>query len=185
MKAILDDNPLAPWCGTEPATLVLDELEIRPALPAEMQRIATLLNGIDLPAAYQPGCDLHTAECALPLKKAHLESLRDALHCEREVTISHYLSSLIPQAVARFAHLERGHWGGCEIRNHWVRDVLFKEDATLSKNLNLNGNLAVMRCAVIALKARHVSHLSWPTIFELSGLSPAIPYNMVCNNALK
>ena len=44
MKAILDDNPLAQWRGTEPATLVLDELEIRPALPAEMQRIATSLN---------------------------------------------------------------------------------------------------------------------------------------------
>ena len=35
--------------------------------------------GIDLPAAYQPGCDLQTAERALPLKKAHLESLRDVL----------------------------------------------------------------------------------------------------------
>ena len=44
MKAILDDNPLAPWRGTGPATVVLGELEIRPALPAEMQRIATLLN---------------------------------------------------------------------------------------------------------------------------------------------
>ena len=38
-----------------------------------------ILTGIDLPAAYQPGCDLQTAERALPLKKAHLESLRDAL----------------------------------------------------------------------------------------------------------
>jgi hypothetical protein len=38
---------------------------------------------------------------------------------------------------------------------------------------------------VIALKARHASHLTWPTIFEISGLKPAIPYNLVCNNALK
>lgn len=44
MKAILDDNPLAPWRGTEPGAVVLSELEIRPALPAEMQRIATFLN---------------------------------------------------------------------------------------------------------------------------------------------
>lgn len=99
--------------------------------------------------------------------------------------MSHYLSSLVPQSAARFARLVRGHWGGCEIRNHWVRDALFEEDATRSKNLNLNGNLAVLRCAVIALKARHASHLSWPTIFELSSLKPAIPYNLVCNNALK
>lgn len=104
---------------------------------------------------------------------------------ESEVTVSHYVGSLIPQSAALFARLIRGHWGGCEIRNHWVRDALFEEDATRSKNLNLNGNLAVLRCAVIALKARHASHLSWPTIFELSGLRPAIPCNLVCNNVLK
>jgi hypothetical protein len=38
-----------------------------------------ILTGIDIPAAYQPGCDIQTAERALPLKKAHIESLRDAL----------------------------------------------------------------------------------------------------------
>jgi predicted transposase YbfD/YdcC len=102
-----------------------------------------------------------------------------------EQTISHYLGSLVPQTAERFAQLVRGHWGGCEIRNHWVRDAQFEEDATLSKNLNLNGNLAVLRCALIALKSRHASHLSWPAIFELSGTRSAIPYNMVCNNAFK
>ena len=104
---------------------------------------------------------------------------------ESVVTVSYYLSSLKPQSAARFARLVRGHWGGCEIRNHWVRDALFEEDATRSKNLNLNGNLAVLRCALIALKTRHANHLSWPTVFELSGLRPAIPYNLVCNNAFK
>lgn len=100
-------------------------------------------------------------------------------------TVSHYLSSLIAQSAARFARLVRGHWGGCEIRNHWVRDALFEEDGTRSKNLNLNGNLAVLRCALIALKTRHANHLSWPSVFELSGLRPAIPYNLICNNAFK
>lgn len=100
-------------------------------------------------------------------------------------TVSHYLGSLIPQSAMYFARLIRGHWGGSEIRNHWVRDALFEEDATRSKNLNLNGNLAVLRCAVIALKSRHANHLSWPTIFELSGLKPSIPYNLVCHNAFK
>lgn len=102
-----------------------------------------------------------------------------------ETTVSRYLSSLVPQCAQRFARLVRGHWGGCEIRNHWVRDALFEEDATRSKNLNLNGNLAVLRCALIALKIRHASHLSWPDIFERSAMKPAIPYNLVCNNALK
>lgn len=104
---------------------------------------------------------------------------------ESVASVSHYLSSLNPQSAARFARLVRGHWGGCEIRNHWVRDALFEEDDTRSKNLNLNGNLAVLRCALIALKSRHANHLSWPTVFELSGLRPAIPYNLVCNNAFK
>jgi len=65
---------------------------------------------------------------------------------ESEETVCHYLGSLLPQRAERFAQLVRGHWGGCEIRNHWVRDALFEEDGTLSKNLNLNGNLAVLRC---------------------------------------
>lgn len=38
-----------------------------------------ILTAMDLPAAYQPGCDIQTAERALPLKKAHIESLRDTL----------------------------------------------------------------------------------------------------------
>ena len=109
---------------------------------------------------------------SLAVVTKHTWSTSPGASKESEVTVSHYLGSLIPQSAARFARLVRGHWGGCEIRNHWVRDVLFEEDGTLSKNLNLNGNLAVMRCAVIALKTRHVSHLSWPTIFELSGLRP-------------
>jgi hypothetical protein len=102
-----------------------------------------------------------------------------------EPGVSHYLSSLLPQCAERFAKLIRGHWGGCEIRNHWVRDALFEEDATRSKNLNLNGNLAVLRCALIALKTRHANHLSWPVIFELSAMRPALPYNIVCKNAFK
>ena len=38
-----------------------------------------ILAGMDIPAAYQPGCNLQSAERALPLKKAHVESLREAL----------------------------------------------------------------------------------------------------------
>lgn len=45
MNIILDDNTMAPWRGSEPGAVVLGELEIRPALPDEMQRVTTLLNG--------------------------------------------------------------------------------------------------------------------------------------------
>jgi hypothetical protein len=102
-----------------------------------------------------------------------------------EITVSHYLSSLVPQQAGRFAQLVRGHWGGCEIRNHWVRDALFEEDATRSRNLNLNGNLAVLRCALIALKCRHAHRLPWPALFELAAMRPVLPYNMVCKNTFK
>ena len=38
-----------------------------------------ILCAMDLPPAYQPGCNTQSAERALPLKKAHIESLRDTL----------------------------------------------------------------------------------------------------------
>lgn len=38
-----------------------------------------ILTGLDLPAAYLPGCNLQTAERALALKKTQIESLRDTL----------------------------------------------------------------------------------------------------------
>jgi hypothetical protein len=44
MKALFEENTMAPWRGTEPGAVVLGELEIRPALPDEMQRVAALLN---------------------------------------------------------------------------------------------------------------------------------------------
>jgi predicted transposase YbfD/YdcC len=104
---------------------------------------------------------------------------------ESERSVSHYVSSLVPQSARRFAQLVRGHWGGCEIRNHWVRDALFEEDRTRIRNLNINGNLAVLRSAVIALKARHAGHLKWPSVFELSSHRATYPYNLVCNNTFK
>lgn len=101
-------------------------------------------------------------------------------------TTSHFdVSNLPPQSAARFARLIRGHWGGCESRNHWVRDAQFGEDATRSKNLNLNGNLAVLRCAVIALKSRHAPALSWPSVFERASHRPAFAFNLLCNNSFK
>jgi len=38
-----------------------------------------ILRGMDVAAAYRPGCEFQSAERALPLKKAQLESLREAL----------------------------------------------------------------------------------------------------------
>ena len=46
-----------------------------------------------------------------------------------------------------FAGLARGHWAGCGIRNHWMR-----EDKTRSKNHNINCALAGLRVCLIAIK---------------------------------
>jgi hypothetical protein len=67
-----------------------------------------------------------------------------------------------------------------QIRNHWVRDELFEEDATRSKNLNLNGNLAVLRAALISLKADLCPQRSWPWLSELSSMKPSLPYSLIC-----
>jgi predicted transposase YbfD/YdcC len=100
-------------------------------------------------------------------------------------SISYYLSSHPPRCAESFAGLVRGHWGGCEIRNHWVRDAIFEEDSTRSKNLNLNANLAILRAALIALKSRLAPDKSWPFIRELSAMKVSLPYNLVCNNLFK
>jgi len=100
-------------------------------------------------------------------------------------SVSYYLSSHHPKRAEYFAELVRGHWGGCEIRNHWVRDALFEEDSTRSKNVNLNGNLAVLRGALIALKSRLAPGKSWPFIRELSSMKISLPYNLICKNLFK
>ena len=97
-------------------------------------------------------------------------------------TRTYYLSSHPPQRAERFAEWIRGHWDGSEIRNHWVRDALWGEDGTRSKNQNLNGNLAVLRSALIALKFRLNPEGSWPSLFEQSALNPSLPLNMIAIN---
>lgn len=44
MNASTKDSKTAPWCGEEPGPVILDELEVRPALPDERQRVATFLD---------------------------------------------------------------------------------------------------------------------------------------------
>lgn len=86
---------------------------------------------------------------------------------EKEVRSRHvYLSSLPPQkgCAQRFAALIRGHWGSRENRNHWVRDHIFREDDTRSKNWNLNANLAITRAGLLNLKARALPEKSWTEI---------------------
>ncbi len=102
-----------------------------------------------------------------------------------EPSFSFYVSNRLPAPAREFALHIRGHWGGCEIRNHWVRDALWAEDRTRSKNWNLNANLAVLRAGLIALKTQCVPHLSWPALFELSSFNPSIPFRLLTQHRFK
>ncbi len=94
-------------------------------------------------------------------------------------TVSYYLSSRLPGPAGLAAREVRGHGAGCEIRNHWVRDALWNEDRTRSRNWKLNANLAILRAGLIALRAECVPDMSWPALFELCAHKPAIPFRLL------
>jgi hypothetical protein len=97
-----------------------------------------------------------------------------------EVAIrSYYPSSRLPGPAEAFATAIRGHWGGSAIRNHWVRDALWAEDRTGSKHWNLHANLAVLRAALIAVRAQRAAHLSWPVLFAQAARHPAFPLRLL------
>ena len=85
-----------------------------------------------------------------------------------EPTIAFYTTSHppAPDCARHFGELARGHWGGSESRNHWVRDACMREDKTRSKNYNLNCNLSALRVCLVALKPDLYPELSWPELQE-------------------
>jgi predicted transposase YbfD/YdcC len=87
---------------------------------------------------------------------------------EESPQTSYYLSSISPgKGCARtFATLIRGHWGGCEIRNHWVRDHCMREDNTRLRGYNANCVLSALRVCLIAIKALTHPDCSWPDLKE-------------------
>ncbi len=104
-----------------------------------------------------------------------------------EPTIAFYITSHSPSlgCAARFGELARGHWGGCEIRNHWVRDSCMREDKTRSKNYNLNCNLSALRVCLVALKADLHPDPSWPELQERCQHDPQIPFRALLKHCAK
>jgi len=90
-----------------------------------------------------------------------------------------------PGCARYFGELARGHWGGCESRNHWVRDACMHEDQTRSKNYNLNCNLAALRICLVALKAELHPESSWPKLHERCQHNPNIPFQALVNHRSK
>ena len=104
-----------------------------------------------------------------------------------EPTVAFYTTSLLPApgCARRFAELARGHWGGSESRNHWVRDTCMREDKTRSKNYNLNCNLSALRICLIALKADLHPEPSWPALQERCQNNPQIPFQILVKHRSK
>lgn len=104
-----------------------------------------------------------------------------------ESTIAFYTTSHPPVrgCARRFAELARGHWGGCESRNHWVRDACMREDDTRSKNYNLNCNLSALRVCLVAIKADLHSQSSWPELQERCQHNPNIPFKALAKHSSK
>lgn len=104
---------------------------------------------------------------------------------EGEDPVSYFLGSRLPGPAEPFAQLIRGHWGGCEIRNHWVRDVLWEEDKTRSGNWALNASLAILRVALISVRFRQGVILSWPRVFEQCAHSSVSAMSLINGKSIK
>jgi hypothetical protein len=105
---------------------------------------------------------------------------------EPELAYYHSNESLEDRPHARyFGDLARGHWGGCEIRNHWVRDSQMLEDRTRIRDYNINANLATLRSCLLVIKARLLTHLSWPRVIETAQYDQAFAYQLISNYSLK
>ena len=104
-----------------------------------------------------------------------------------EPTIAFYTTSHppAPDCARRFGQLARGHWGGCESRNHWVRDACMREDKTRSKNYNLNCNLSALRACLVMIKADLHSESSWPELQERCQHNPQIPFQALVKQGSK
>lgn len=104
-----------------------------------------------------------------------------------EPTLAFYTTSQgpTPGCARRFGELARGHWGGSESRNHWVRDACLREDKTRSKNYNLNCNLSALRICLVALKADLHPQPSWPELQERCQHNPSVPFHALVNHRSK
>lgn len=93
----------------------------------------------------------------------------------QSTTESHYyLSSALPEqySPSQWLALIRGHWAGVEIRNHWRRDVIFREDGSRSRNPSLLANVALIRNALLAMLAEHFPAMTGPEVIEQVNRNP-------------
>ena len=108
-----------------------------------------------------------------------------AVEEDGEEAVSYFLGTRLPGPAEPLAQLIRGHWGGCEIRNHGTRDVQWKEDKTLSGNWALNACLATLRVALLSVRFRQGVTLPWPQIFERCARSSVPAMSLINGKSIK
>jgi len=97
-----------------------------------------------------------------------------------------YISSHSCENKAKyFSNLVRGHWSGCESKNHWVRDACMSEDKTRCKNYRINCNLTTLRVCVLSMKYKYYPDQSWPEIQERAQNKTSIPFDAFVKNTSK
>ena len=107
-------------------------------------------------------------------------------HPEPILAYYHASQPIAPKRkAAHFGSLVRGHWGGCESRNHWVRDSQMFEDKTRIRDYNINANLATLRCCLLKIKAQLLTNLTWPEIIERAQVDHSFAYQLISNQRLK
>ena len=112
-----------------------------------------------------------------------LRNTRSIKKTNHSTTESHYyLSSALPELYrpSEWLTLIRGHWAGVEVRNHWRRDVLFREDGSRSRNANLLANMALIRNVLLAVLAEHFPETPGPQILEHLSRNPNQSFQILC-----
>jgi predicted transposase YbfD/YdcC len=97
------------------------------------------------------------------------EGLRAVVRVTRERTAGgktsvehHYYISSVALRQQAWAEVIRGHWG-IENNLHWVLDVVFREDANRTQDVNAACNLALVRKIALSLLKKTAGKDSMPT----------------------
>ena len=75
--------------------------------------------------------------------------------------------------------LIRGHWAGCEIRNHWRKDACLLEDKTRSRNPNIVAALAMIRNLVLFFLHEQQVHSTLTGFVEANAADASRTYTMI------
>ena len=93
----------------------------------------------------------------------------------------YYISSALPErySLEGWINLIRDHWAGVEIRNHWRRDAVMKEDGSRTHNANALANIALIRNVLLVRIRDNFTEHSLPQVHEALHSKPALCFSML------